>query len=123
MFLQSHKLCIASVFSRGFWRGALVLGALVAGASAARGRGEIEMAPGTFEFKKVVNELTAMPTNSGIIPRGFVALKDGTSVVHGIDASRYQGAVDFEKVKFCGGRFAIIRLSAGTTPDNELEYR
>jgi GH25 family lysozyme M1 (1,4-beta-N-acetylmuramidase) len=57
------------------------------------------------------------------MPKGFVALSDGTPVVHGIDVSKWQGSVDFIKIASCGGRFAYIRLSAGQNPDNELEYR
>ena len=80
-------------------------------------------APANFETKGTPAENTSTPGNRGIIPNGFVALKDGTPLVHGIDVSKWQPSANFVEVVNCGGRFAYVRLSAGTNPDNELEYR
>jgi len=95
----------------------------IAPAFAAPGDCQVVRAPGKFESKGESAETAATPGNRGIVPPGFVALADGTSVVHGIDVSKWQSSADFIRVVECGGRFAYVRLSAGRNPDNELEYR
>jgi GH25 family lysozyme M1 (1,4-beta-N-acetylmuramidase) len=47
--------------------------------------------------------------NFGIVPKGLVVPKEGT-VVHGVDASKYQSAIDFGKIYQCGGKFAYTRI-------------
>jgi GH25 family lysozyme M1 (1,4-beta-N-acetylmuramidase) len=59
----------------------------------------------------------------GIVPTGFVLPSGDDAVVHGIDASKYQEATDFDMVRECGGAFAYIRLSTGADADTELAYR
>ena len=82
---------------------------------------QIQKAPGKFEFRESKSK-SGNPSNVGIVPTGFVTLEDTIPVVHGIDVSKYQDNVDFQRIKECGARFAYVRLSAGSNPDNELEY-
>jgi GH25 family lysozyme M1 (1,4-beta-N-acetylmuramidase) len=77
----------------------------------------------SLSFRPARPTTSGRPTNQGVVPRGFVALKDGSPTVHGVDVSKWQSAVDFKRVSDCGGVFAYVRLSAGTKPENELEYR
>ena len=79
--------------------------------------------PGQFPLAMQQSAGGGSPSNQGIKPPGFVSLQDGTLVVHGIDVSKYQDAVDFKSVYDCGGRFAYVRLSGGENRDNELLYR
>ena len=79
-------------------------------------------APQPFQMKKARENVSGSPVNAGIIPNGFVDLP-GRNVVHGIDVSKYQEDADFKSVADCGGKFAYVRLSAGTAGDNELLYR
>jgi hypothetical protein len=65
----------------------------------------------------------AVGVSQGIVPTGFVVPSGNSAVVHGIDASKYQEATNFDGVRDCGGSFAYIRLSAGALADNELAYR
>lgn len=83
----------------------------------------VELAPKQFSMKTGQRNSKGHPFNQGIVPSGFVALADGTPMVHGVDVSKWQSHADFKRVRECGGRFAYIRLSAGVLPDNELEYR
>lgn len=83
----------------------------------------IELAPKQFPMKTGQRNSKGQPFNQGIVPSGFVALADKTSVVHGVDVSKWQSHADFKRIRECGARFAYIRLSAGVLPDNELEYR
>jgi hypothetical protein len=80
-------------------------------------------APARFPHASEPTSINGFPINAGIKPSGFVDLADGTPVVHGVDVSKYQDEVDFKSVYDCGGRFAFVRLSGGTDPDNELLYR
>jgi GH25 family lysozyme M1 (1,4-beta-N-acetylmuramidase) len=82
-----------------------------------------QFAPSSFPFNAGVNSNNQSIGNIGIVPTGFVDLKDGTQTVQGIDVSKWQDDVNFEAVVKCGGKFAYIRLSAGTNPDNELRGR
>lgn len=82
-----------------------------------------ETAPASFKFVRPRAGSSGLPTNQGIVPGGFVELADGQPVVHGVDISKYQDGVDFRRVADCGGRFAYVRLSSGSVPENELEYR
>jgi GH25 family lysozyme M1 (1,4-beta-N-acetylmuramidase) len=61
--------------------------------------------------------------NFGVEVARFVVPTGAPAVVHGVDVSKYQDAVDFEMLKTCGGDFAYVRLSAGVNPDSELRYR
>ena len=79
-------------------------------------------APADFEMNQVAGQATQLPLNQGIVPTGFVDLPN-RRVVHGIDVSKWQENVDFGQIYACGGRFAYVRLSGGTSPDNELLYR
>jgi hypothetical protein len=80
-----------------------------------------EKAPAKFLFHETKASNSAHLADRGIVPTGFVSLAEPT--VDGIDASKYQGSVDFERIKTCGAQFAYIRLSAGSNAENELEYR
>ena len=84
---------------------------------------QIELAPKSFVTKSGRKNSKGLPVNHGIIPKGFVAYQDKSPVVHGVDVSKWQSHADFKRIQACGGRFAYVRLSAGTFPDNELEYR
>ncbi|WP_415770308.1 glycoside hydrolase family 25 protein [Pseudomonas sp. LB3P38] len=81
------------------------------------------LAPGKFEFHQSSLSKTGYPTNDGIIPRGFVSLADNTPVVHGVDVSKYQDELNFDKAKKCGAMFAYVRLSGGSSEKNETLYR
>ena len=61
--------------------------------------------------------------NTGVQPTQFIVPPGKFEVVHGVDMSEFQDAVDFETLKRCGGRFAYVRLSAGNLPENETRYR
>lgn len=80
-------------------------------------------APAAFKMGRTRPGSGERPVNAGIAPAGFVELADGTPTIHGIDVSKYQDEADFKSVAECGGRFAYVRMSAGTDPDNELLYR
>jgi hypothetical protein len=79
-------------------------------------------APRSFEIRETVAPGATLPTNHGIIPTGFVDLP-GREVTHGIDVSKFQEDVNFQAIYSCGGRFAYVRLSGGSSPENELLYR
>ncbi|ABR64927.1 GH25 family lysozyme [Sinorhizobium medicae] len=80
------------------------------------------VAPAEFEMASTtIRGLN--PGNDGIKPHGFVRPSAEQPVIHGIDVSKYQDEADFSSVRDCGGRFAYVRLSGGTDPNNELLYR
>jgi len=76
----------------------------------------------TFKFRVARANTTGLPSNQGVVPTGFVNV-GSLPVVHGVDVSKYQDGADFRRVRDCGGQFAYVRLSSGSLPDNELEYR
>lgn len=95
-----------------------------------------QTAPGKFPFRGDPTLKTALPMNIGIVPDGFVALRDAATVP-GIDVSKWQDATDFVDLQRCaneGGHratqrgphpippFVYIRMTAGEDPDRELQY-
>jgi hypothetical protein len=96
-----------------------------------------QMAPGNFPFRGNPTARTALPTDIGIVPQGFVGLRDATTVP-GIDVSKWQDATDFVGLKNCVGAvgqtagphdgrhpeppFVYVRMTAGEDPDHELQY-
>lgn len=127
------------------YRIALTIGAVVTalGISGARPEPAVaagcvaQLAPGKFPFRGEVAAKTLLPTNVGIVPQGFVGLRD-VATVPGIDVSKWQDATDFVELKNClraahfatgshDGRhpespFVYVRITAGEDPDRELEY-
>ncbi len=108
------------------WVAAMALGAAWACPAGAQGQAAtpasdcpIQTAPARFPYRA---SSAASPGNDGITPPGFVAVQ-GFTVLHGVDASKWQRSADFNRVKACGGSFAYIRLTAGRRPDLEIEYR
>jgi GH25 family lysozyme M1 (1,4-beta-N-acetylmuramidase) len=61
--------------------------------------------------------------DAGVVSAGFIRPSDGRTVVHGVDVSKYQAEPNFNTIVTCGGKFAYVRLSAGTTEANEDQYR
>jgi hypothetical protein len=95
-----------------------------------------QSAPGRFPFRGNPAVKTALPTNVGIVPQGFVSLR-GVPTIPGVDVSKWQETTDFVELKKCaeavaktGGHdgrhpeapFVYVRMMAGEDGDLELEY-
>jgi hypothetical protein len=83
----------------------------------------VRSAPDKFNFRQSDARDMRLPRNSGIIADGFVGLRKGVLVLHGIDVSKFQGTVDYRRVVECGARFVYVRLSGGDSEFNEPQYR
>jgi len=83
----------------------------------------------SIESNFTINVINEMPKNTSSGGGGGTSKLDFSTAIEryknkdtmvGIDVSKWQGDIDFEKVKNAGCEFVIIRMGSNTAPDKDM---